>query len=295
MSAAPLRVGLSTCPNDTFTFHALLCGALDPRSFLGGRAVEFVLADVEELNRRMAAGELDAAKVSFAAALGFAERVLVLPVGSALGFGVGPVLLAARAGLSPEGMLRDGDGAARPPRVLAPGRRTTAHLLYRLLHPAGAEPEQVLFSTILPALEAGDADLGVCIHEGRFTYRERGLVLIEDLGASYEARTGAPLPLGGLVGRRELGAEQLEGLTQAIRASLAIARADPGATLPTLRRHAAEHGDAVLLQHVELYVNAWTVDLGPLGREALAALSRSAREAGLRPAHAPDLEVLGGG
>lgn len=293
MSAAPLRVGLSTCPNDTFTFHALLSGALDPRPFLGGRRIEFVLADVEELNGRMAAGELDVSKVSFAAALGLAERVLVLPVGAALGFGVGPVLLAARPGVRPELAVEEGPGAPRPPRVLAPGRGTTAYLLYRLLHPSGAEPEQVLFSTILPALEAGRADLGVCIHEGRFTYRERGLVLVEDLGAAYEARTGAPLPLGGLVGRRELGVELLAGLARAVRASLDSARADPDAALPTMRRHAAEHGDGVLFQHVELYVNAWTADLGALGRQALAAFSRGARASGLLPVDAPDLEVLG--
>jgi 1,4-dihydroxy-6-naphthoate synthase len=288
----PLRVGISTCPNDTFTFHALLSGELDPGPWLGGRTLDFLLTDVEELNRHLLAGRLDVAKVSFAAALNAGQGIRVLPVGSALGFGVGPVLLAAREGLAPDRLVPSADGAPRPPRVLAPGQWTTASLLYRLLHAGQGELVQTVFSAIMPALEAGEAELGVCIHEGRFTYRERGLFLVEDLGERYETLTGAPLPLGGLVGRTELGEDLLGGLTRAIGASLDQARAYPAATLPTLRRHAEEQADAALWRHVELYVNEWTRELGAVGREALRSLSRTARAAGLLPVDAPDLVVL---
>lgn len=290
-----LRIGISTCPNDTFAFHALLSGELDPRPHLGGRGLEFLLSDVEELNRLFLAGELDLAKVSYAAALAGAADLWVLPVGSALGFGVGPVLLAAREGLAPDRPVRSPGGRTRPPRVLAPGEWTTATLLYRLLHPAAGQLEQVVFSAILPALEAGRAELGVCIHEGRFTYRERGLVLVEDLGASYERRSDAPLPLGGIVGRRELGPELLQAVAGLIGTSLDRAWSAPERTLPTLRRHADEQQDEVLWKHVELYVNGWTRELGPVGRRALGRLSQAARGAGLLAADAPDLQVLGDG
>src|SRR5690606_1394907 len=125
---------------------------------------------------------------------------------------------------------------------------------------------------ILPALADGRADFGVCIHEGRFVYRERGLALVEDLGASWEARTGSPLPLGGILARRALGGDVLARLAGAIRDSLAHAREHPEEALATMRAHAQEQGDAVLWAHVELYVNRWTRELGGTGRAALHAL-----------------------
>ena len=256
-----LRVGLSTCPNDTFLFHGLLEGLVVARDL----DLEFVLGDVQQLNEMLAAGELDAGKASFATALRLADRYGVLRVGSALGFGVGPVLLA-RPSL-----------AGAPRRVLAPGEGTTATLLLRALRPELAAPgvlQQVRFDEIMPALARGEADAGVAIHEGRFTYQRHGLALLEDLGASWERLTGAPVPLGGLLARRDLGAEVHAALARALSDSLALARRDPAATLPTLRRHAQELDDAVLWQHVELYVNERTADLGEPGRAALDELSR---------------------
>ena len=171
-----LRVGLSTCPNDTFLFHPLLIGDVVP----AGLDVEFVLADVQELNEALAAGQLDVSKVSFATALAMSDEVAVLPVGSALGFGVGPVLLG-RSGY--EHLTPDA-------RVLCPGAGTTATLLMRCLHPEVEHLEHVRFDAIMPALEAADdadgPEAGVCIHEGRFTYQSLWLPLIEDLGASWE-------------------------------------------------------------------------------------------------------------
>ena len=256
-----LRVGLSTCPNDTFLFHGLLENLVPTP----GLELEFVLGDVQQLNELLAEGELDAGKASFATALRLQDRYGVLRVGSALGFGVGPVLLA-RPGLS---------GAPR--RVLAPGEGTTATLLLAALHPELCAPgvlRQVRFDEIMPALARGEADAGVAIHEGRFTFQRHGLTLLEDLGMSWERLTGSPVPLGGLLARRDLGAEVHAALCRALSASLALARRDPAATLPTLRRHAQELDDEVLWKHVELYVNAHTAELGEQGRAALDELAR---------------------
>jgi len=275
-----LRVGLSTCPNDTFLFHALLEGHVRAE----GLELEFVLADVEELNEAMRAGTLALAKTSCALQLALGPRVWLLPTGSALGFGVGPLLLSAPG--RPQAL-------PLPPgaRVLAPGRWTTAALLLRLLNGAPLELEHRVFSEILPALEAGVADYGACIHEARFTWRSRAVECVADLGALYEAESGAAVPLGGLCVAREVGLETARTLGRAVRRSLEWALAHRQECLPTLRRHAQEQADEVLWAHVDLYVNDWTLDLGPVGREALAALQRLARERGLlEPSGA--LEVL---
>ncbi len=273
----PIRIGISTCPNDTFAFHGLLTGAVAAP----GLALEFELCDVEELNRGVLSGRYDVAKVSFHLALQRAAELWVLESGSALGFGNGPLLLAA------EGAAPRPDRAAR---VWCPGAHTTATLLYRLFHPDGAAPHQAVFSEIMPALGSGAADFGVCIHEGRFTYREAGLRLVEDLGAVWERATGSPLPLGGIVARRALGEDVARRVQAGLAASLAYARRHPETTLPTMRAHAAELDDRVLWQHVELYVNRHTERLGQVGRRALAALAERAQAAGV--AAAP-LTVLG--
>jgi len=273
-----LRIGISTCPNDTFAFHGLLSGAVR----VPGVELDFVLADVEELNRGLLAGALDVAKASFHAALHLRERCAVLAAGSAVGYGVGPVVLAP-----------DATRAERPPRrVLCPGEWTTATLLYRLFHPGEGQLEQVVFSSIVPELEAGRADRGVCIHEARFTYAARGLFLVEDLGLSWERATRSPLPLGGILGHKSLGEELLARISGAIARSIDCARADPGAALATMRAHAQEQADAVLWAHVELYVSEETRGLSERARAALATLGERAAAAGLAPAGAP-LAVVG--
>ena len=264
----PLRLAISTCPNDTFAFHALMAREVDWR----GLDFEIDLLDIEQLNERLLAGTADVCKTSFHAALHVAERIVVLPSGSALGFGVGPLLLAATEGTSPRdtGQL-----------TLCPGSRTTAALLFALFHPRSTRVEQTVFSEIMPRLRARSADFGVCIHEGRFTWRDQGLFLVEDLGTRWEAETGCPLPLGGIVADRRLPGDTLGRVQAVIRDSITWALAHPDAPLPTMRRHAQEFDDRVLVQHVELYVNDWTVDLGPLGKRALDELSARAAAAGL--------------
>ena len=275
----PLAIGISTCPNDTFAFHALLTGEVQPE---GGLQLDFTLADVEELNLRMLAGELDVAKVSFYAALAAARDVLVLPAGSALGRGVGPLLLAARAGERPH------SGS----RVLCPGRWTTASLLWRLFHAGQGQVEQCLFSEIMPALQAGRADFGVCIHEGRFTWHDHDLGCVEDLGRTWENATDSPLPLGGIVARRTLGESTAGRVAEAIRRSIEWAHEHRERALVSMRRHAQELADSALWAHVDLYVNAHTLELGPQGERALEILSERARQSGLISPTTPQLGVL---
>lgn len=278
----PIRLGISTCPNDTFAFHGLLTKAVDWR----GLEFEVDLLDIEHLNERLLGGDgadFDVGKVSFHAALAAAGRIVVLPSGSALGFGVGPLLLAAAPRTVPHDTAQ---------LTLCPGRHTTAALLFALFHPRSTRVEQVVFSEIMPRLQAGTADFGVCIHEGRFTWEQQGLALVEDLGLRWERETGCPLPLGGIVASRRLPVETIRTVQAVIADSLRLALADRAAPLATMRAHAQEFDDGVLMQHVDLYVNDWTLDLGPLGQRSLDMLSTRAAAVGL--ASAGRLEVFAG-
>ena len=263
-----IRLGISTCPNDTFAFHGLLSRAVDWR----GLRFEVELLDIEELNERLARGDFDVCKTSFHAALSMVDDIVVLPSGSALGFGVGPLLLSATPHASPAG----------PDQLtLCPGRQTTAALLFALFYPRTTRVEHVIFSEIMPRLQVGAADFGVCIHEGRFTWQQQGLGLVEDLGTRWETETQCPLPLGGIVASRRLSADTIAAVQRVIHDSLAFALSNRDAPLPTMRAHAQEFDDRVLMQHVDLYVNEWTLDLGPLGTRALDELSARAAAAGL--------------
>lgn len=282
-----LRLAISTCPNDTFAFHALLHRKVDWR----GLEFEVELLDIEQLNAGLMAQRFDVAKASFHAALRLSDSMVVLPSGAALGFGVGPLLLAA--GDAPPDQWPGDRPAAL---ALCPGQYTTATLLLKLFQ---AQPlqtqrlriEHVVFSEIMPRLRAGTADFGVCIHEGRFTWQEQGLHCIEDLGQRWEDATSRPLPLGGILARRSFPRETLAAVQNVISDSIAYGLEHRQETLPTMRYHAQEFDDAVLFQHVDLYVNEWTRDLGEVGRQSLAALSRQALAAGLLDPGAAPLEV----
>lgn len=269
MSATPLKIGISTCPNDTYTFCGLLQGVIDDAPVL-----DFTLEDIQALNDHAMAGDYDLAKVSFHTALKLAEDYRVLPVGAALGYGVGPLMLAAHDELA-QRAPQAGD------RVLCPGKWTTATLLYKLLVAEGPEPQQVVFSDIMPALERGEAEYGVVIHEGRFTYQQHGLALASDLGHLWETQMNQPLPLGGLVMRRSLGDDVVQRVVSAVRASMDYAHAHRDVATNVMKRYAQEFTDAVLWEHVNLYVNQTTYDLGVAGKSALEKLSVEARRVGL--------------
>jgi 5,8-dihydroxy-2-naphthoate synthase len=274
-----LRLGISPCPNDTFAFHAILERRIDLR----GLEIDTELVDVQRLNDGLFEGRYDIAKASFHAALLLADRYVVLAAGSALGFGVGPLLVSA------------GNGAAPAPdaRVLCPGPTTTGALLYRCLHPDGGRIAHTVFSDIGPAVLRGDADLGVLIHEGRLTYERDGLALVEDLGASFERLADAPIPLGGILASRTLPAGVAQTFTEILRESIAYGWANREETLTTIRRYAQEMTEQVIWPYVELYVNDHTVDLGTDGARALDVLVRTAREAGIVAPAAVPLEIVG--
>ncbi len=279
METTTIKLGISTCPNDTFAFHGLMTQAVDWRGL--NFAIELI--DIQQLNDRLFAGDFDVAKASFHAALLLADRTVVLPSGSALGFGVGPMLLSAVPGAVPTNSTQV---------VLCPGQHTTATLLLKLFYPGTARIEHIVFSDIMPKLERNEAEFGVCIHEGRFTWQNHGLGLVADLGTRWEAETNGPLPLGGIMAQRTLPPETIATVQAVIRDSLDLAVADPSLALPSMRKYAQEFEDDVLMKHVDLYVNAWTRDLGDTGRSALAQLSTRAKSIGLVDDPMPAIEVF---
>jgi 1,4-dihydroxy-6-naphthoate synthase len=274
-----LSLGISTCPNDTFAFHGILRRAVDLR----GLEFDVRLLDVQQLNEQLAAGALDYSKASFYASLHLAGRYGVVRAGSALGMGVGPLLLAARDGAVP--------GAES--RVLCPGAWTTAALLFQCLHPEARRIEHRVFSEIMPALKRDEADFGVVIHEGRFTYRQEGLALVEDLGVSWERLTGGPVPLGGILGRLEIPDEVHVRFCAVLRDSISYAYAHRDEVFATMQRYAQELEPDVIWSHVDLYVNEYTVDLGQTGVDALATLQRMAERAQILPSGTPPVRLLG--
>ena len=178
--------------------------------------------------------------------------------------------------------------ASRPLVVLCPGQHTTASMLFRLFYPVDQfEIRQVVFSEIMPALSRNEADLGVCIHEGRFTWADSGLGLVADLGTLWERETRRALPLGGLVGRRELGRQRLVDVQRRIRQSIDYGLEHREETLGTMRTYAQELSDSVIYSHVDLYVNRWTQDLGEEGWAAVEELNVLARRAGAGASRCP--------
>lgn len=275
MTRTTLGLGFSSCPNDTFAFHALVHGLVDvPRVRFAPR-----LDDVEELNRRAAGDDaLPVTKLSVFAALFLLDRYQVLPSGAALGRGVGPLVVVRRDGSRPD---RLAELAGR--RVAIPGERTTANLLLEEFGPDGIVRVPMRFDAILAAVANGDVDAGLVIHESRFTYPGFGLERIVDLGELWEATTGLPLPLGVMAADRGLSSATRRAIGHGIASSVRYAQSWPQASREYVRAHAQELSDDVCARHVALYVNEFTVDLGAEGKTALDALAARARAAGLAP------------
>ncbi len=267
-STRTLTLGYSPCPNDTFIFHALV------RGIVGAEGLEFRerLEDVETLNRLAAEGALDVSKVSYGAIPHLVRDYVLLRSGGALGRGCGPLVVAREA-------FGQGDLAGK--RIAIPGRSTTANLLLRLYAPGAAPGVEMVYSDIMPAVARGEVDAGLIIHESRFTYPQHGLAKVVDLGEWWERATGLPIPLGGILARRGLGAETIRAVDDALRRSVEHAFADPAASREYVRAHAQEMDDAVTQQHIDLYVNHFSVDLGSEGERAIHALFARARAAGI--------------
>jgi 1,4-dihydroxy-6-naphthoate synthase len=263
-----LTLGFSPCPNDTFIFDALVNGKIDTR----GLRFRSVLEDVETLNRRAAAGDLDITKLSYSTFLHLARPYALLHSGSALGKGVGPLLVSRS--------VKDmSDPAAL--RIAVPGLKTTANLLLTLAFPEAKNKTELVFSEIEQAVLDGRFDAGLIIHESRFTYAQKGLVKIIDLGDWWEMTTKAAIPLGGIVMKRNFEPALIATVDELIRESVQYAWRQYPELPPFVTDHAQEMDEAVMRQHIELYVNAYTEDLGENGRQAIATLFSKAVAAGL--------------
>ena len=271
--AAPhhLTLGFSPCPNDTFIFDALVHGRVDTE----GLTFEVTLADVEALNQRAFAEELDVTKLSYHAFGYLTDRYALLRAGSALGRGVGPLLVNAKK--------ENFGGVNESTSVAVPGQYTTANYLLGLAYPQLRYRRQMLFSDIEAAVLNGKVDTGLLIHENRFTYAERGLQKIADLGEYWESTTGYPIPLGGIAVRRALDREVQQRVRRVLARSVAYAHDHPDASREYVRRHAQEMDERVMRQHIELYVNTFTRDLGEEGEAAVRHFIEDGRAKGLIP------------
>ena len=255
-----LSLAISPCPNDTFVFSAWVHGQVP------GPEVDVTFADIDVCNQN--ARSFDVAKVSFAALPDLLDDYALLPCGGALGHGVGPLVVG-----------RSQDQPVEGATVAVPGERTTAYLLLRLWR-KGFRVVVMPFEQIMPAVRDGEVDLGLVIHESRFTYPSYGLVSLQDLGAWWETETGLPIPLGAIVARRTL---DTEALAKTIRASVEHAWSSPEASAGFVAAHSQEMDPEVCQQHIDLYVNEFTADLGDAGYGAVEALLTRAAAEGLVP------------
>lgn len=265
-----ITLGYSTCPNDTFIFYALAHNLVD----CGGLALNIELADIETLNQHAGDGILDISKLSFAAIGHLLDTYGLLRSGSAIGRGCGPIVVA-RKGCNLDGLDSK--------KIAVPGMWTTACMLLGLY--LGAKPVAIPipFDRIMPAVERGDFDFGVVIHEGRFTFREHGLVGLLDLGKWWEQKTSLPVPLGGIVIRRDIACDITKKVETAIRQSVEYAFSHRAETGPYIKKYAMEMAPDVIRRHIDLYVNEFTLNTGREGEEAVEALFSMARSRGILP------------
>src|SRR5690554_6110195 len=266
----PLTLGYSPCPNDTLIFAALVHNQVP----CAGLSFNERLEDVETLNRLALKATLDLTKISYHAFGHVREHYTLLRSGSALGRGCGPLVVAPTPC-----NLED----LRDKTVLIPGELTTATLLLQLCEGGLTNLRTLPFDQIMPALQRGEAAAGVIIHESRFTFADYGLHQIIDLGQWWEKATGLPIPLGGILARRDLDPELVARVEQGIRASLEFARTHPQQVAAYIRAHAQELSAEVTAQHIGLYVNDFSLELGPEGEHAVRYLLQQAEERGIIP------------
>ncbi len=273
-----LTLGFSPCPNDTFIFDAVVNNKIDTR----GLQFDYVLEDVETLNQWASEGRLDITKLSYNAFIHTIDKYALLHAGSALGKGVGPLLIrkAGAAGATGADISNL--------RIAIPGKNTTANLLLTLAYPAARDKTEVLFSEIEDSVLRGDFDAGLVIHESRFTYARRGLEKIMDMGDWWEEVSGAAIPLGGIVVRRDIGRTIAAQIDELIRESLRYAWNHYPSLPAFVTDNAQEMDEDVMRSHIGLYVNEYSSDLGEEGERAARTLFQKAHHAGLVAGHAAD-------
>jgi 1,4-dihydroxy-6-naphthoate synthase len=274
-----LTLGFSPCPNDTFIFDALVNKKIDTGEF----EFDVVLADVETLNQWAMEGKLDITKLSFPAFFKSLTNYTLLNAGSALGKGVGPLLITDSVQeITPEEINQAS--------IALPGANTTANLLFSFAYPDAKDKKFMVFSAIEDALLNKEADLGVIIHENRFTYRQKGLYKVKDLGEYWEQRMELPLPLGGIAINQSVKRSAALKINELIRKSLEFAFKEYPAIPDYVKQHSQEMSEDVMRQHIDLYVNNYSLDLGDEGRQAIEALHEVFLE--LNNEEADDEDVL---
>ena len=289
-----LTLGFSPCPNDTFIFDALIHHKIDTE----GLEFDVFFDDVETLNQKAFKKDLDITKLSFHAFAYAIKDYVLLDAGSALGFGVGPLLISKKS--LKELLLENGakpniaDGVeslivndVKPYlshlKIGIPGKFTTANFLLSYVLPDALNKTEIVFSGIEDALVNEEFDLGLIIHENRFTYRQRGLKMIFDLGKLWEQNTGCAIPLGGIVIKRDLPEDVKLKVNRVLRKSVEFAFANPKSSIGFIRQHAQAMDEEVMYKHIELYVNKYSVNLGVEGRKAVQLLFDKASTLGIIP------------
>lgn len=262
-----LTLGFSPCPNDTFIFDALIHHKIDTE----GLDFEVFFDDVETLNQKAFNGNLDITKLSYYAYAYAIKDYVLLDAGSALGFGVGPMLICKK----PQDLTNS------DLRVGIPGKYTTANFLLSLAYPHLKNKQAMVFSDIEQKLLNDEIDLGLIIHENRFTYHDKGLQKVQDLGEYWETETQSAIPLGGIVIKRSLPDDVKQKVNRLIRKSVEFAFENPASALSFIKLHAQEMDEKVMYQHIDLYVNKYSVDLGIEGKKAIRTLFNQAFEKGI--------------
>jgi 1,4-dihydroxy-6-naphthoate synthase len=277
-----LSLGFSPCPNDTFIFDALIHHKIDTE----GLDFDVFYDDVETLNQKAIRGELDITKLSYHAFAYVADKYVLLDAGSALGFGVGPLLISDfEISISDlqTGKIVNRNSETVIPVIGIPGKYTTANFLLGLAFPNATNKVELVFSDIETAVLDGRIDIGLIIHENRFTYQDKGLKKIIDLGDYWEKQTGCPIPLGGIVANRKLPVDIQHKVNRVLRRSVEFAFDNPKSGLEFIRSHAQEMSEEIMYKHIELYVNKYTVDLGAEGKKAVRLLFDTALEKNIIP------------
>lgn len=259
-----LNLGISSCPNDTFIFHALLHG-LSSRELHEKIRFNVHMADVEELNKLAMQGKLEISKMSLGVVPYILDKYRILASGGALGWGVGP-LLVARKVLS--------DAERKNATIAIPGKMTTANLLLNMHGGFTGQRREMIFSDIIPAVVSGEVDMGLIIHEGRFTYQNHGLRKVLDLGEWWESQYSVPLPLGIIAIRKDVDQRLAKNLESAITKSVQYAWANPDCSRTYIRQHAQELDDAVTEAHIRTFVTEYSADLGQKGKAAIERILR---------------------
>jgi 1,4-dihydroxy-6-naphthoate synthase len=279
----PLTLGFSPCPNDCFIFDAMLHGKVDTE----GLTFAPYMLDVETLNTKAINGDLDITKLSYHAYAYLTDKYHLLNAGSALGRNCGPLLITNSEDIPAlVSGLRSGD---KNIKVAIPGKLTTANFLFSLAFPLVTRKVEIVFSGIEDAVLIGLMDAGLIIHENRFTYEQKGLKKIIDLGEYWETMAKAPIPLGGIVVKRSFPLDLKRKIDRVLRRSVEYAFANPKASLPFVKQHAQEMSEEVMYKHINLYVNDFSIDLGTEGKRAIKIMFDKAHELGIVTASGDDI------